>query len=159
MMNRLVFFVCLLFLFSVVNAQTVPATLPTIQLVWMGANDCPPCVAWRKDELPKLRASEDFKAITFSYVIKTIGSPVPSSFFLPADVKPLKDKLDYAGSGRRGSPQAALIVNGEVFDYFRNTRTALEIQAMIDSVRNNTAYPFKQCLKVSITGGKCEITG
>ncbi|MBC7720288.1 MAG: hypothetical protein H7Z77_10945 [Chitinophagaceae bacterium] len=140
----------------VVSAQ---APQPSVQLVWMGGNDCPPCVAWRKDELPKLQKSEEFKGITFSYVSKVIRSTVPASFFLPAEVKPYKDKLDYASSGRGGSPQAALIVNGEVFDYFHKTRTASEIEAMLNAVRNNTKYPFERCLKASTEWGKCEIKG
>lgn len=136
-----------------------PASPLAIQLIWMGGNDCPPCVAWRKDELPKLQKSEEFKGITFSYVTKVVRSTVPASFFLPAEVKPYKDKLDYASSGRGGSPQAALIVNGEVFDYFHKTRSAAEIESMLNAVRNNTKYPFERCLKASTEWGRCEIKG
>lgn len=134
-------------------------TPPNIHLVWMGGNDCPPCVAWRKDELPKLQMSDEFKNITFSYVGKSIASPVPAGFFLPAAVKPLKDKLDYASSGRGGSPQAAIIVNGEVFDYFRTARDAKNIEAMLVAIKTNTKYPFKRCIKASSQWGKCEIEG
>ena len=137
----------------------ISQTAPSVQLVWMGGEDCPPCVAWRKDELPKLKASEEFTKMTFSYVIKSIRSPVPASFFLPTEVKPFKDKLDFARSGRGGSPQAALIVNGEVFDYFHKTRSAAEIQAMLLAVRAGTQYPFERCVKVSTQWGKCEIAG
>jgi hypothetical protein len=136
-----------------------PISPPTIQLIWMGGNDYPPCVAWRKDELPKLQKSDEFKGVTFSYVTKVIRSTVPASFFLPPEVKPYKDKLDYASSGRGGSPQAAVIVNGEVFDYFHKTRSAAEIEAMLLAVRNNTKYPFERCLKASTEWGKCEIRG
>lgn len=134
-------------------------TAPMVQFVWMGGNDCPPCVAWRKDELPKLVASEEFKKVTFSYVVKSIRSSVPSSFFLPAEAKPFKDKLDLASSGRGGSPQAALIVNGEVFDYFHKTRSAIEIESMLFAVRTGTPYPFERCIKVSSQWGKCEVAG
>lgn len=140
---------------NVIAQVSVPP--PTVMLVWMGGNDCPPCVAWRKDELPKLQKSEEYKNITFSYVIKLIRSSVPASFFLPAEVKPYKDKLDYASSGRGGSPQAALIVNGEVFDYFHKTRSASDIETMLYAVRNNTKYPFVRCLKASTEWGRCEI--
>ena len=141
--------------------STVVATIaatPAIHLVWMGGNDCPPCVAWRKDELPKLQNSEAFKGVTFSYVTKVIRSPVPSSFFLPSEVKPFKEKLDYASSGRSGSPQTALIVNGEIYDYFSGVRDAAQIQTMLDAVRNDTKYPFLRCVKMSTERGKCEIT-
>lgn len=138
------------------QALTTP---PQVHLVWMGGDDCPPCVAWRKDELPKLQSSTGFKGVTFSYVIESIKSPVPAKFFLPTEVKPYKDKLDYASSGSGGSPQAALIVEGEVFDYFRTTRTAAEIEAMIYGARNNTKYPFTRCVKASTVWGRCEING
>ena len=109
--------------------------------------------------MPKLATSDEFKKITFSYVIKSIQSPVPSSFFLPSEVKPFKDKLDFASSGRSGSPQAALIVNGEVFDYFHKTRSAEEIEAMLLAVKTNTQYPFKRCIKASLQWGKCDVAG
>ena len=53
-------FVVSLFAFLVMaapQAQTVGEKVNAVQLVWMGGNDCPPCVAWRRDELPKLQAS------------------------------------------------------------------------------------------------------
>ena len=130
-----------------------------VQLVWMGGNDCPPCVAWRIHELPKLQQSPEFKAITFSYVTKVIRSSVPSSIFLPTEVKLLKDKLDYASSGRAGSPQAALLVNGDVFDYFHGTRSAEEIESMLFAIRTGAKYPFERCLKMSTQWKKCDVRG
>ncbi len=155
-------FVVVLFAFLVMaplQAQIVREKANAVQLVWMGGDDCPPCVAWRKDELPKLQESAEFKGITFSYVIKMIRSPVPSSFFLPTAVKPFKDKLDYASSGRSGSPQAALLVNGEVVDYFHGTRSAEEIESMLFAIRTGTKYPFERCLKISTQWRKCDIRG
>lgn len=138
--------------------QSVPQQV-AIHLVWMGGADCPPCVFWRRHELPKLQESAEFKTATFSYVNKVIRSPVPSSIFLPSEVKPYKDKLDHASAGRAGSPQAALLVNGEVFDYFHGTRSAAEIESMILAIRTGAQYPFDRCVKVSASWGKCDIRG
>ena len=135
------------------------STEPQVHIIWMGGNDCPPCVAWRRDELPKLQRSPQFTASKFSYVPKTIKSSVPPSMFLPSEVKPYKEKLDYASSGKGGSPQAAILVNGEVFDYFHGTRSAEDFERMLVSVRTGAAYPFPRCLKVSSAWGKCEIAG
>lgn len=140
------------------NAQE-KATSHEIHLVWMGGNDCPPCVAWRREEMPKLQARAEFKAIKFSYIPKTIVSSVPAKFFLPTDVEPLKEKLDIASNGRGGSPQAALFVDGEVYDYFHGTRSAEDILRMLASVREGTAYPFDRCVKVSKQWRKCAIAG
>ena len=120
---------------------------PIVHIVYMGGNDCPPCVNWRRFELPKLEKSEEFKAIRFSYVRKTVESYVPPTLFLPEEVKPLKAKLDSACSSG-GSPQTAIFVNGEVYDYFWGTRSAEEIVAMLAAIRSGTTYPFQRCLKL-----------
>ncbi len=132
---------------------------PEIHIVWMGGSDCPPCVEWRKSELPKLEKTSEFSAMKFSYVIKPVRSSVPPSFLLPAEVRKYKEKLDFASAGRIGSPQTAVLVNGEVFDYFHSTRTAEEIQQMIVTIRTGGKYPFERCLKASMTWRKCEIVG
>lgn len=135
------------------------AKSPSVHLIWMGGNDCPPCVAWRKRDFPRLEASDEFKNIQFSYVIKTIESPVPPRFLLPSEVKPYKKKLDEASAGLNGSPQAAVIVNGEIYDYFFGTRSAEKIEEMLRSIRTGTTYPFERCVKLSKERGKCEIKG
>ena len=131
---------------------------PHIHFIWMGGNDCPPCVAWRRVELPKLQASPEFKAMQFSYVAKVISSSVPPTLFLPAEVEPYKEQLDDASTRRTGSPQAALVVNGVVHDYFFGTRTAEQIEDMVQAVRSGKAgdYPFPRCLRVSKRGRDCD---
>lgn len=140
-------------------AGVARAAEPAIHFIWMGGNDCPPCVRWRKDELPKLQAAPEFKGVRFSYVNKVIGSSVPPTIFLPDDVVPYKDQLDIASNRRVGSPQAALMVNGQVYDYFFGTRTAEQIVDMVESVRQGTAYPFPRCLKVALKGRGCDMPG
>jgi hypothetical protein len=129
-------------------AQTTP---PNIHMVVMGGNDCPPCVAWRGLELPKLQQTAAFKAIRFSYVAKAVKSPVPSSMFLPDEVKPYKARLDEASSGRTGSPQVAFIVNGEIYDYYFGTRSAKEVEQMILAINEARKYPLQRCLKVDMS--------
>jgi len=141
-----------------ISAQ-VPAEPPVVHIIWMGGGDCPYCEAWRREELPKLRKSPEFNAVTFSYVTKGIKSSVPPSFFLPVEVKPYKEKLDYASSGRHGSPQAAIMVNGEVFDYFHKTRSAEDFDRMLVAIRTGSKYPFERCVKASKEWGKCEVPG
>jgi hypothetical protein len=122
----------------------------------MGGNDCPPCVRWRRDEMPKLQAAAEFQSVRFSYVNKAIRSPVPPLEVLPEEVRPYKDMLDEASNRRTGSPQAALLVNGKVHDYFFGTRTAEHILEMVHAVRHGTTYPFPRCLKVTVRGKGCE---
>lgn len=153
-------FLAFLWLVAPLAAQDqVVSPSPTIRLVWMGGNDCPPCVAWRREELPKLKELREFKYVKFSYVTKTIKSAVPPRLFLPDDVSQFKEKLDSASNGISGSPQVALIVNDEVYDYFTGTRSAIDIARMIRSVQDKEPYPFVRCIKLSTKWGKCETAG
>jgi hypothetical protein len=129
-----------------------------VHFIWMGGNDCPPCMAWRANELPKLRTLPEFQRIRYSYVTKTIPSAVPPRFFLPPEVQPLKEVLDVAGAGTPGSPQAAVIVNGQVYDYFWGVRSAEEIESMLRSIRTGSKYPFVRCLKMAAESRKCGVT-
>lgn len=130
---------------------------PSVQMIWMGGNDCPPCVAWRATELPKLSKSSEFQRIRFSYVTKSINASVPPAMFLPADVKPLKAVLDEASAGGVGSPQVAVVVNGVVFDYFYGTRSAEDVERMLTAIRTGTAYPFPRCIKMHRMGRSCGV--
>ena len=132
------------------------AQRPTIHMVVMGGNDCPPCVAWRGLEFPKLQQMPVFQSIQYSYVTKAVQSPVPAMVFLPDEVKPYKEQLDEAGSRRTGSPQVAIIVNGKIYDYYFGTRTAQEIERMLLAIQGTGKYPFKRCLKVNLAR-HCEV--
>jgi len=137
---------------TLAQAQTPTADAsqpPRIHLIHMGGNDGLPCVNWRRFELPKLEKTEVFSKVKFSYVVKSIGSEVPSAFFLPADVKPYKDILDTADGANRGSPQAALIVNGQVYDYWFRARDAADIEKMLLAITGTGKYPFERCVKQS----------
>lgn len=140
------------------QAQPV-ASRPEILFVWMGGDDCPPCVAWRRTELPQLRQSPVWQEVRFSYVVKSIRSTVPAAADLPPEVRPYKDLLDRAGAGRSGSPQAALIVDGAVYDYFTSARMAGDVERMLIAIRQGTRYPFQRCLRLGARRGECEIAG
>jgi len=141
--------------------KIVPSAPVSVHLIWMGGNDCPPCVYWRGSELPKLEKTEVFKTITFSYVIKSVQSAVPSRLFLPDNVKPLKEKLDAANNGRDGSPQYAIVVNGEVFDYYLGGEiSAAKMEKMLLAARDGTRYPGDRCVKlINRRGSGCLVKG
>jgi hypothetical protein len=132
-----------------------------IHLIWMGGNDCPPCVDWRRTQLPLLQSAPEFAQIRFSYVSKSVHSSVPSSFFLPEEVKPYKEMLDEASGGMGGSPQFAILVDGQLYDYQFGTKPAPTLLEMIRYIE--TGYgsaPYQRCLRRK-TGQmrKCEKYG
>ena len=131
------------------RAEQAAVSADRVRFIHMGGNDCPPCVAWRALELPKLEKSPAFSAIQNSYVVKAIRSPVPSAFFLPAEVKPLKSRLDRASAGKSGSPHQMLLVDGEVYDYWFGTLDAAQIEARIAAITSGTKYPGPRCTRLS----------
>ena len=144
---------------SLAMAACVQAA-PAIHIVYMGGPDCPYCVEWTRTELPKLRKTQAFQSIQFSSVTKLIRSPVPLSIFLPAEVKPYKDKLDKASGGLSGSPQFAVLVDGQIHDYFLGTRTAETFEKMIASIQTGMPYPADEprCLQLGKKWDQCAVT-
>ena len=121
---------------------------PHIHVVYFGGNDCPPCVVFRGTEFIKLQKSAAFSKMEWTYVTKAIGSGVPSSFFLPEKIKHLRDKLNEATNGNRGSAQVVILVNGEVHDVFFGSKDAAFYEQMVASVLDGkTAYPGERCVK------------
>lgn len=134
---------------------------PSIHIVYMGGPDCPYCVEWTRTELPKLRKTQAFQSIQFSSVMKLIRSPVPLTVFLPAEVKPYKDKLDKASGGLSGSPHFAVLVDGQVHDYFLGTRSAETFEKMIVSIQTGLPYPADEprCLQLGKKWDQCAVIG
>ena len=80
---------------------------------------------------------------------------MPPAWTLPAEVRPLKDALDRASGGRTGSPQAALVVNGQIHDYYVSARPAETVLEMIGAVRGEWRYPLPRCLQMAPKGRVC----
>jgi hypothetical protein len=130
-----------------------------VEMIYFGGNDCPPCVAWRGVELPKLKNMEAFRNVDFTHVYKTVMSTVPGESFLPDHVKPYKSKLDAASGLNRGSAQTAIVVDGEIFDYYYGTRSADDIAARLVAIKRGGVYPYERCLELrngyNATRGQC----
>lgn len=123
-----------------------------VRFIHTGGNDCPPCVVWRNNELPKLQQMPAFRSINFSYVVKGVRSPFPpSEMFLPDELKPFQSKLEVAtGGGRAGSPQQLFLVDGEVYDYsVGDPLNAEDIETRISAILNGTKYPATRCIRRS----------
>ena len=146
---------------AILIAATTTVSVPAqesqrIHVVYMGGVDCPPCNFWRATEYPKLAATDVFKRIRYTHVEKTIRSSVPPKFFLPQDVKHLKDKLDHAANGMSGSPHTVLMVDGEVFDYKQGTYSASELEERVLAIESGKPYHFPRCVQRR-TQGTCAL--
>lgn len=133
-----------------------------IDFVHMGGNDCPPCVWWRQNELPRLQAMPEYQRLHFHYVTKTIHSPVPPAFFFPADARHLQPVLAEASNGTKGSPHQALLVDGKVVDYWFGTGAgkgnADEIARLVRAIEKGEPLGRETCLKLR-TASKCKVRG
>jgi hypothetical protein len=148
---RHLFFVLLVW-FLPSRAFPAPAD---VHFIYFGGSDCPPCVAWRSEELPKLAQTNTFKAIKFTIVDKKISSPVPAAELLPAEIRMYKDKLDFASGGNRGSPQIAILVDGQVIDYYWGIRSADDVEAMLESLLNRKTYTYPACIRYDKGSWRC----
>ena len=64
------------------EGQVAPAPVPVgepiaaqrlrhkVHFIYMGGDDCPSCVVWRRGELPRLALSDAFRASRYSFVNK-----------------------------------------------------------------------------------------
>ena len=136
------------------NAEAPPAA--DVHFIWMGGNDCPPCVVGEPRSCRSCGPCRNSNASAIPMVTKSIQSAVPPAFFLPPEVQPFKELLDAAGAGTPGSPQAAVIVNGRVHDYFWGVRSAEEIESMLRSIRTGSV-PVRQMSEIAPESRKCGV--
>lgn len=130
-------------------AQPIETKLPRIHVVYFGGNDCPPCVAFRGTEFIKFQKSEAFSKLEWTFVTKTIKSPIPSSMWLPEKIKPMRDLLIEATNGMAGSAQVVILVDGKVYDVFSGSKDADFYEKMVKYVHDKSAtYPGERCLKM-----------
>lgn len=139
---------CLLVASALAHSQT--STPPRIEFVSMGGNDCPPCVAWRGVELPKLQAMPEWKLIRYHYVTKAVQSQVPSAFFFPSEARHLQPVLAQASAGWHGSPQQAIVVDGKVVDYWWGTGKgdAQQLAAVFRAIHEGKPLPREVCAQL-----------
>ncbi len=135
---------------------------PQVDFVHLGGNDCPPCVWWRQNELPKLEAMPEFKRMRVTHVTKNVKSPVPPAFFFPSEIKHLQPVLVEASSGLSGSPHQALLVDGKVVDYWWGTSAgkgnADEVARLVRAIENGEPFGRETCVKLQ-TVSKCKVKG
>jgi hypothetical protein len=141
-------------------AADPPAGRPVIDLVNMGGNDCPPCVAWRKTDLPKLQAMPEWQAVRYTHVTKSVKSAVPPALFFPSQVQALQPILKEASNGISGSPQWAVLVDGKLVDYWFGTGKAepAELASMVRAIQRGKPLPRPTCVQLQ-TSRVCKTPG
>ena len=152
--------------FGLTNAQAQPSGFTEllqqkkrIHVVYFGGSDCPPCVAFRAAEFPKFKNSAEFSSVEWTFIPKVIKSPIPSSFFLPDDIKPLRDVLLKATGGSTGSAQVIIFLDGQVHDVFFGSKDSAFYQQAVRSIlQGKESYPTERCVERE-KGWACKTKG
>jgi hypothetical protein len=89
----------------------------------------------------------EFQYVRYTHVVKAIQSPVPAAFFFPSEIRHLQPALKEAAGGRSGSPHQAILVNGEVVDYWFGTNRSdpTELAAVFRALHDGTRPQRKLC--------------
>lgn len=81
-----------------------------ITVVYVGAEDCGPCRAWRRDERPSFMESREFSGLHYREVIATQLRDLLAEPLWPADLAGLREQV----RTRPGAPQWFVLREGEV---------------------------------------------
>jgi len=81
-----------------------------ITVVYVGAQDCGPCRAWRRDERPSFIKSREFSALRYREVIATQLRDLLAEPQWPADLAGLRERVRQ----QPGAPQWFVLREGEV---------------------------------------------
>lgn len=81
-----------------------------ITVVYVGAEDCAPCRAWRRDERPAFLSSSVFPNITYREVIASRLHDLLAQAQWPADLEFLRQQV----RSRPGAPQWFVVEDGRV---------------------------------------------
>ncbi len=81
-----------------------------ITVVYVGAEDCGPCRAWRRDERPSFVESREFSGLRYREVIATRLRDLLAEPLWPADLAGLRERVRTLP----GAPQWFVLRGGEV---------------------------------------------
>jgi hypothetical protein len=120
-----------------------------IRIVFFGASDCPVCRAWMSTQWPLWQASTEFAFSQFFTVEKSLLTAVTAELSWPQSISPaLRAQLIRASSGRRGSPQTAIVVKDQLIDYLYGAPTPAFLSQIVLGLRGQAMYPQRPCLQL-----------
>lgn len=89
--------------------QRAPAR-PNVTLIYVGADDCPPCRRWSSDHLPRFTASDAFARLTYRRVVAPTLFTLMNDAYWPQDLRDYRNKLDR----RSGVPLWFVVVDDRI---------------------------------------------
>lgn len=91
-----------------------------MQLIYVGAADCGPCLAWERETLPRLTASNLYSEIVFRQIKSRRIAEAMDDAIWPYELRPVRDAVlrDLARNGRTwATPMFIAIRSNNRFEY------------------------------------------
>jgi hypothetical protein len=76
------------------DAALPAADRQPVMLLYVGADDCPPCRAWQLEARPKFQASAEFAAVTYREVKSPRLLDLLKDEYWPDELRSFRDQLD-----------------------------------------------------------------
>ena len=83
---------------------------PNIAVIYIGAEDCAPCLVWRRDHWPRFAGSPDFSHLAYREVMSPKLFDLLEDSYWPEDLRQYRNRFDQSS----GVPLWYIVVNGEV---------------------------------------------
>jgi hypothetical protein len=84
-----------------------------VTLVYVGADDCPPCISWQRGAGASFRASPEFAQLTYREVKSPTLLDVLKDEYWPHDLRAYRDRLDRGA----GVPLWLVVVDHEIVEH------------------------------------------
>ena len=85
-------------------------TLHKIMVIYVGADDCAPCRAWRHDRWPQFAASSDFQRLVYREVTSSKLFDLLNDDIWPEDLRRYRNTLDRSA----GAPLWFIVVDDKI---------------------------------------------
>jgi hypothetical protein len=93
-MKRLLAFAVLLVVLASAPVRAEPGSADArtgLTFIYVGAEDCPPCHAWRRETLPGFQQSAERKAFHFTMIVTATFKFVGDSYYWPEELRWVRD--------------------------------------------------------------------
>ena len=83
---------------------------PELTVIYVGAEDCPPCRLWRRDYFPQFERSSDFPRLSYREILSPRLFDLLDDKYWPDELRSYRDRLDQ----RSAVPLWFVVANGSI---------------------------------------------
>jgi hypothetical protein len=101
------------FVFALLAAASIPAigqAAPDLKVIYVGGQDCQPCVRWKNTHLDKWRSSSEYRRVAWFEIEPASLKEAYQARFWPDELKPVLDQLPRKST----TPRFLIVKDGKV---------------------------------------------